>query len=595
MTPCAGSDTCVWRRTRGREGALPRARRGGLRPRPPSCSRGDRLPTLARLARDGAFGPLRSTVPAVTPTAWSSFLTGLNPAGHGIFNFSTNPNRGPQRVESAASRAGTPFWRTLAAAGIRSAFVGIPFTYPAEPIDGIVVTGYGGPEQPQILPDAARDRILATHPGLVTAHHPMAERWWEDFERYAGRLVEHVERDRRRLPDRHGARARPPTPLRRLHELRPRRPPRLLTARPGAPRPRPRRRPETSCFAGLRGGRRACGELIEEAAWRYDEEPTAIVLSDHGMKPIYWTFHANRWLEEAGHLRYRRRSLQPPQGRGPERRSRRSTSGSRARTRWYGRAARPRARAAPARRRPRLRRHRLRLDPRLLLRDRRPDLPRRGERGARGPALRGPTRRGARGRSAHPETGEPAFDVLPQGGALPWPVPRQGAGARPPSPRRAHPRRLVRRAWPAAVRASTTRSTRPSFYGYSGHHGLTGILAAAGPGIRSGRVPPGSEIVQLPATLLRLLGLAAQGLDGEPIEEILADSSPGVSTTPAPTRMPERSPTSVYTRRRGAEAGRAPPRPRLRVARRSLFAPARLAAPLGGEGPTRAGTVQWSP
>ena len=92
---------------------------------------GDRLPTLARLARDGAFGPLRSTVPAVTPTAWSSFLTGLNPAGHGIFNFSTNPNRGTQRVESAASRAGTPFWRTLAAAGIRSAFVGIPFTYPA--------------------------------------------------------------------------------------------------------------------------------------------------------------------------------------------------------------------------------------------------------------------------------------------------------------------------------------------------------------------------------------------------------------------------------------------------------------------------------
>ena len=55
------------------------------------------------------------------------------------------------------------------------------------------MTGYGGPEQPQILLAAARERILATHPALVTAHHPMAERWWEDFERYAGRLVEHVE------------------------------------------------------------------------------------------------------------------------------------------------------------------------------------------------------------------------------------------------------------------------------------------------------------------------------------------------------------------------------------------------------------------
>ena len=68
----------------------------------------DRLPTLASLAGRGALGPLRSTIPAVTPTAWSSFLTGLNPAGHGIFNFSTNPNRSPQRVESAASRARDP-------------------------------------------------------------------------------------------------------------------------------------------------------------------------------------------------------------------------------------------------------------------------------------------------------------------------------------------------------------------------------------------------------------------------------------------------------------------------------------------------------
>ena len=152
-----------------------------------------RLPTLARLSREGAFGPLRSTIPAVTPTAWSSFLTGLNPAGHGIFNFSSNPNRAPQRVESAASRSGSPLWRPLGAAGIRSAFVTIPFTYPPEPIDGVVVTGYGGPSRPEILPAAAGERVRAAYPGLVTAHHPMAERWWEDFDGFARKLLEHVD------------------------------------------------------------------------------------------------------------------------------------------------------------------------------------------------------------------------------------------------------------------------------------------------------------------------------------------------------------------------------------------------------------------
>src|SRR5207247_1634948 len=63
-----------------------------------------KLPTISRLAGEGTFGPLRSTIPAFTPTAWSSFLTGLNPGRHGIFNFTTNPNRGTQRFESAASR-----------------------------------------------------------------------------------------------------------------------------------------------------------------------------------------------------------------------------------------------------------------------------------------------------------------------------------------------------------------------------------------------------------------------------------------------------------------------------------------------------------
>src|SRR5436305_85646 len=70
-----------------------------------------RLPTLAGLRDRGAFGPLRSTEPPITPVAWSTFLTGLEPGRHGIYNFSTNPLRGGFRVESAAARGGAPLWR----------------------------------------------------------------------------------------------------------------------------------------------------------------------------------------------------------------------------------------------------------------------------------------------------------------------------------------------------------------------------------------------------------------------------------------------------------------------------------------------------
>lgn len=45
------------------------------------------LPNLAKLAGQGTFAPLRSTVPSQTPVSWSTFSTGLNPGRHSIFDF----------------------------------------------------------------------------------------------------------------------------------------------------------------------------------------------------------------------------------------------------------------------------------------------------------------------------------------------------------------------------------------------------------------------------------------------------------------------------------------------------------------------------
>lgn len=500
-----------------------------------------RLPALARLRRDGAYGPLRSTIPAVTPTAWSSFLTGLNPAGHGIFNFSTNPNRSPQRVESAASRAGTPLWRRLGAAGIRSAFVTIPFTYPAEPIDGVVVTGYGGPERPQILPPQARAVVDAAHPGFVTAHHPMAERWWEDFDGYARKLVEHVEQtaDVCRLCLEHD----PAIAVLCVDFMSSDHAGHLGFARldPSHPAHDPAAAGDelVQVYAAVD---RACGELIAEAARIWDEPPTAIVLSDHGMKPIYWTFHANRWLEEAGHLRFRRRSLQPLKGgrlnelaKVDQRLAR--TSG------WYGRAL-----------------------------DRVPGLPEPGADrafadidfgstraycfatggqiflGEASGALRDPRYADRLADELasirHPDTGEPAFDVRRKEELYHGPY----LGKAPelvllPRDERIHVD-SSRRAWSRAFERHE-RLDPEQFYGYSGHHGLIGILAAAGPGIRPGDVPTGTEITQLPATVLRLFGLASDGLDGPAIEAILEPA--GARSVDAGAAQAAPAGGSVYT------------------------------------------------
>jgi predicted AlkP superfamily phosphohydrolase/phosphomutase len=497
-----------------------------------------RLPTIARLAREGTFGALRSTVPAVTPTAWSSFLTGLNPGGHGIFNFSTNPNRSPQRVESAASRAGTPFWRTLAGAGVRSAFVTVPFTYPPEEIAGIVVSGYGGPSRPAITPLRAAERILAAHPDLVTSHHPMRERWWVDFEAFVAKLLDHVGQvtDVCRLcmelepalgvlcvdfmsSDFAGHLA-----FDRLDPTHPAHDP----ARAG-----------DELVQVYEAVDRACGELIDEARRRFDEEPTAIVLSDHGMKPIHWNFHANRWLEEAGHLRFRRRSLQPLKGGSLNALARVDQRLART-TRWYGRTLD----AVPVLPRPaadrafadvdfgRTRAYCVATGGQIFL-------------GEASGARRDP-RYAARladelASIRHPETGEPAFRVARKEELYRGPyLDKAPELVILPGDERIHVD-SSRRRWSRAFERHDHLDPE-HFYGYSGHHGLNGILAAAGPGIRPADLPAGAEITQLAATVLRLAGIDATGLDGAPLHEILDVPEPAVAAAQSTPGLPsERS------------------------------------------------------
>jgi len=484
----------------------------------------DRLPTLKGIIRDGAYGPLRSTVPAATPTAWSSFLTGLNPARHGIFNFSTNANRAPSRLESARSRSGVPLWRTLGAAGVRSAFVTVPFTYPAEEMDGIIVSGYGGPPEPQIVPASAAAAIHARHPGLVTAHHPMRERWWEDFDRYARLLVEHV--------------GEIESVCEQCLELEPDLGVLVVdfmstdfAGHLGYARLDPKHPAHDAANAGdelvqvYEAVDAACGRLIDAARERFGEEPTVLMMSDHGMKPMYWVLHLNRWLEEHGYLRYRARSLQGTKGTrlrslaGVDQRLARSSG-------LYTRIADaiplvPRTAADRAFADidfPRTRAYSFATGGQVYLGE--------SSGASADPALaeRIATELEA---EAHPETGEQLLRVLRKPDIYHGPHLDRAPDLIVLSiDERIHVDSLRRSGTPA-IEVHDTLDPENA-YGYSGHHGIDGILGARGPGIRPGSVPEGSGIVQMAATILRLHGIEADGLDGAPIDAILAGEGDAV-------------------------------------------------------------------
>lgn len=105
------------------------------------------LPNLARLIDRGAFGVLRSTIPVHSPTAWASFITGLNPGQHGVFDFvRREPDSYRLRVVRADQYPGASIWRLLSDQGRQVGVMNVPMTYPPEPVNGFLASGLGTPD-----------------------------------------------------------------------------------------------------------------------------------------------------------------------------------------------------------------------------------------------------------------------------------------------------------------------------------------------------------------------------------------------------------------------------------------------------------------
>src|SRR5262249_51635979 len=105
-----------------------------------------RLPVLGRLMREGAWGRLRSTIPAATFPAWTSLVTGVTPGRHGILDFTERvPGTYRLRFVNGSFRRAPAMWTRLTHAGRRVAVVTVPATYPPEPVAGIMVSGFESP------------------------------------------------------------------------------------------------------------------------------------------------------------------------------------------------------------------------------------------------------------------------------------------------------------------------------------------------------------------------------------------------------------------------------------------------------------------
>ncbi len=131
----------------------------------------DSLPNLDRLRHAGGFRRLGTSIPPQSPVAWSNFITGMDPGGHGIFDF---VHRDPATLAPYSSmaqaeeskrrltignfsfplssgtvrlfRKGVPFWEDLGANGVPATVIRMPTNFPPVGRKSATLSGMGTPD-----------------------------------------------------------------------------------------------------------------------------------------------------------------------------------------------------------------------------------------------------------------------------------------------------------------------------------------------------------------------------------------------------------------------------------------------------------------
>lgn len=137
-----------------------------------------RMPAFASMAREGTFLPLETSMPPLSPVAWTNLITGMNPGGHGVFDFLTrDPARAkegllpedsvskvvgggegagwripltqhvwPAQRKQTLLRSGVAFWDLLESEGVDVTVYRMPANFPVSESRARVLSGLGTPD-----------------------------------------------------------------------------------------------------------------------------------------------------------------------------------------------------------------------------------------------------------------------------------------------------------------------------------------------------------------------------------------------------------------------------------------------------------------
>ena len=256
------------------------------------------LPTLSELAAGGTLSRLRSVDPPITIPAWMCMMTGKDPGELGVYGFRNRADRSYTglRVASSASFSAPAIWDTLGEKGLCSVLIGVPGTYPARPVNGLLVSDFLSPgmDSDFAYPASLRERVRS-----LVGEYPFDVR---DFRKKGkGQVLEEAcTMTRKRVELARALLADEKWDLFAMVEIAPDRVHHALWADhdPLHPRHNPR--------GPFRDALRAYYQLLDkELASLLSDLPSGtqvLIVSDHGAQPLRGGIALNEWLLRKGYL-----------------------------------------------------------------------------------------------------------------------------------------------------------------------------------------------------------------------------------------------------------------------------------------------------
>ena len=265
----------------------------------------EKLPHLARLMQSGSSGPIQSTALPLSPAAWSTIITGQNPAKHGVYDWFAR-KAGSYDVEyvNTGQIKAKPIWQYYNQGGQRIGVFNLPRLYPAVPLDGFMLSGLAAPDAASNSYAYPRDLVAELEAHVGPYWHAETEVY--KYGREAGYLqnvldlLDYQHRVIEYLIEKHPCDAYLLVFMQTDHVqhkfwryLDPTYPDYDSQYDPQFSEAIFQVYSETDTFLG---------KLLA----RFSDDTNFVVLSDHGGGPVHGIMYINRWLKEIGMLHVKR-------------------------------------------------------------------------------------------------------------------------------------------------------------------------------------------------------------------------------------------------------------------------------------------------